>query len=53
MRGQANDYLGTVRTEAAKIVQQAHQQAEQIDEQDRGIGALCAHRANVAVSGSR
>jgi len=30
MRGQASDYLQTVRAEAATIVQQAHQQAEQI-----------------------
>ena len=38
MRGQANDYLGTVRTEAAKIVQQAHQQAEQIRRQAEARG---------------
>src|SRR6478752_1593067 len=38
MRGQANDYLGTVRAEAAKIVQQAHQQAEQVRRQAEAAG---------------
>lgn len=45
MRGQANDYLGTVRTEAAKIVQQAHQQAEQIRRQAEIEGRKAAEAA--------
>ena len=45
MRGQANDYLGTVRTEAAKIVQQAHQQAEQIRRQAEVAGRKAAEAA--------
>src|SRR2546422_4099912 len=45
MRGQANDYLGTVRTEAAKIVQQAHQQAEQIRRQAEIAGRKAAEAA--------
>ena len=45
MRGQANDYLGTVRTEAAKIVQQAHQQAEQIRRQAEAAGRKAAEAA--------
>jgi flagellar assembly protein FliH len=45
MRGQANDYLGTVRAEAAKIVQQAHQQAEQIRRQAEVAGRKAAETA--------
>jgi flagellar biosynthesis/type III secretory pathway protein FliH len=45
MRGQASDYLGTVRTEAAKIVQQAHQQAEQIRRQAEVEGRRAAEAA--------
>jgi flagellar assembly protein FliH len=45
MRGQASDYLGTVRTEAAKIVQQAHQQAEQIRRQAEVEGRKAAEAA--------
>jgi flagellar assembly protein FliH len=45
MRGQASDYLGTVRTEAAKIVQQAHQQAEQIRRQAEIAGRKAAEAA--------
>jgi flagellar assembly protein FliH len=45
MRGQANDYLGTVRAEAAKIIQQAHQQAEQIRRQAETAGRKAAEAA--------
>jgi flagellar assembly protein FliH len=45
MRGQASDYLGTVRSEAAKIVQQAHQQAEQIRRQAEVAGRKAAEAA--------
>ena len=45
IRGQANDYLGTVRAEAAKIVQQAHQQAEQIRQQAEVAGRKAAEAA--------
>jgi flagellar assembly protein FliH len=45
MRGQANVYLGTVRTEAAKIVGQAHQQAEQIRRQAEVAGRKAAEAA--------
>ena len=45
MRGQANDYLVTVRHEAAKIVQQAHQQAEQIRRQADIAGRKAAEAA--------
>src|SRR3954469_8265667 len=45
MRGQANDYLGTVRAEAAKIVQQAHQQAEQVKRQAEAAGRKAAEAA--------
>src|SRR2546423_2993795 len=45
MHGQANDYVGTVRTEAAKIVQQAHQQAEQIRRQAESAGRKAAEAA--------
>lgn len=45
MRGQANDYLGTVRTEAAKIVQHAHQQAVQIRRQAEAAGRKAAEAA--------
>lgn len=45
MHGQANDYLGTVRAESAKIVQQAHQQAEQIRRQAEIAGRKSAEAA--------
>src|SRR3954453_2532340 len=45
MRGQANDYLGTVRSEAAKIVQLAHHQAEQIRRQAEAAGRKAAEAA--------
>jgi flagellar assembly protein FliH len=45
MRGQANDYLATVRHEAAKIVQQAHSQAEQIRRQAEAAGRKAAEAA--------
>lgn len=45
MRGQANDYLGTVRAEAAKIVQQANQQAEHIRKQAELAGRKAAETA--------
>ena len=45
IRGQANDYLGTVRAEAAKIVQEAHQQAEQIRRQAEIAGRRAAEAA--------
>lgn len=45
MRGQANDYLSTVRIEVAKIVQQAHQQAEQIRRQAEVAGRAAAEAA--------
>ncbi len=45
MRGQATDYLGTVRAEAAKIVAQAHQQAEQIRRQAEVAGRKAAEAA--------
>jgi flagellar assembly protein FliH len=45
MRGQANNYLDTVRAEAAKIVQQAHQQAEQIRRQAETAGRKAAESA--------
>jgi flagellar assembly protein FliH len=45
MRGQANDYLGTVRAEAAKIVQQARYQAEQIRRQAEAAGRKAAEAA--------
>jgi flagellar assembly protein FliH len=45
MRGQANDYLGTVRDEAAKIIQQAHQQAEQIRRKAEVAGRKAAEAA--------
>jgi flagellar assembly protein FliH len=45
IRGQATDYLGTVRAEAAKIVQQAHQQAEQIRRQAEAAGRKAAEAA--------
>ena len=50
MRGQANDYLGTVRAEAAKIVQQAHQQAEQIRRQAEVAGRKAAEAAVERIS---
>jgi flagellar assembly protein FliH len=45
MRGQADDYLSTVRSEAAKIVQQAHRQAEQIRRQAEVNGRKAAESA--------
>lgn len=45
MRSQASDYLDTVRAEAAKIVQQAHQQAEQIRRQAEAAGKKAAEAA--------
>jgi flagellar biosynthesis/type III secretory pathway protein FliH len=45
MRGQADGYLTTVRHEAAKIVQQAHQQAEQIRRQAEAAGRHAAEKA--------
>src|SRR5213593_3694886 len=45
MRGQADGYLETVRAEAAKIVQQAHQQAEQIRRQAEVAGRKAAEAA--------
>jgi flagellar assembly protein FliH len=45
MRGQADDYLKTVQHEAAKIVQQAHQQAEQIRRQAEVAGRKAAEAA--------
>jgi flagellar assembly protein FliH len=45
MRGQANDYVETVRREAAKIVQQAHSQAEQIRRQAEAAGRKAAEAA--------
>lgn len=45
MHGQANDYLQTVRQESAKIVQQAHQEAEQIRRQAELAGRKAAEAA--------
>jgi flagellar assembly protein FliH len=45
MRGQADNYLETVRREAAKIVQQAHGQAEQIRRQAEAAGRKAAEAA--------
>jgi flagellar assembly protein FliH len=45
MRGQADDYLETVRREAAKIVQQAHRQAEQIRRDAEVAGRQAAEAA--------
>jgi flagellar assembly protein FliH len=45
MNDRANEYLETVRTEAAKIVQQAHQQAEQIRRQAQADGKQAAEDA--------
>ena len=45
MRGQADDYVQTVRQEAAKIVQQAHQEAEQIRRQAEVAGRKAAEAA--------
>jgi flagellar assembly protein FliH len=45
MHGQANEYLGTVRAEAAKIVQHANQQAEQIRKQAEVAGRKAAEAA--------
>jgi flagellar assembly protein FliH len=45
MRGLADDYLAEVRREAAKIVQQSHQQAEQIRRQAEVAGRRAAEQA--------
>jgi flagellar assembly protein FliH len=45
MRGQADEYLETVRQEAAKIVQQAHGEAEQIRRQAEIAGRKAAETA--------
>jgi flagellar assembly protein FliH len=45
MRGQADDYVETVRREAAKIVQQAHKQAEQIRRDAEVAGRKAAEAA--------
>jgi flagellar biosynthesis/type III secretory pathway protein FliH len=45
MRGQAEEYLGMVRSEAAKIVQKAHQDAEQIRKQAEIAGRKAAEKA--------
>jgi flagellar assembly protein FliH len=45
MRGQVDDYLDTVRREAAKIVQQAHRQAEQIRRDAEVAGRKAAEAA--------
>jgi flagellar biosynthesis/type III secretory pathway protein FliH len=45
MRGQAEDYMETVRREAAKIVQQAHSQAEQVRRQAEATGRKAAEAA--------
>lgn len=45
MRGRANDYLAMVREEAAKIVQQAHRDAEQIRRQAEMAGRKAAEKA--------
>ena len=45
MRGQATDYLETVRQEAAKIVQQAHRDAERIRRQAEAAGRKAAESA--------
>jgi flagellar assembly protein FliH len=45
MRGQADDYLEMVRGEAAKIVQQAHKDAEQIRRKAEAAGRAAAQSA--------
>jgi flagellar assembly protein FliH len=45
MRGQAHEYLGAVRAEAAKIVLDAHQQAEQVRRQAEIAGRKAAEAA--------
>jgi flagellar assembly protein FliH len=45
MRGQAEDYLDTVRSEAAKIVQQAHRHAEKIRRDAEVSGRKAAEAA--------
>jgi flagellar biosynthesis/type III secretory pathway protein FliH len=45
MRGRANDYLEIVRAEAAKIVQQAHREAERIRRQAEAAGRKAAEVA--------
>lgn len=44
MNDRANEYLETVRREAAKIVQQAHQQAEQVRKQAEALGRATAQQ---------
>ena len=45
IRGQANEYMDSVRQEAAKIVQQAHREAEQIRRQAEVAGRKAAEAA--------
>src|SRR6478735_7038247 len=45
MRGRAGDYLETVRGEAAKIIQEAHKQAEQIRRQAETAGRKAGEAA--------
>jgi flagellar assembly protein FliH len=45
MRGRAGDYLETVRVEAAKIIQEAHRQAEQIRRQAEVAGRKAGEAA--------
>jgi flagellar assembly protein FliH len=45
MEGQASDYLGTVRQEAGKIVQEAHRDAERIRKQAEAAGRKAAESA--------
>src|SRR5436309_3033450 len=53
MNDRADEYLQTVRTEAAKIVQQAHQQAEQIRRQAQVAGKQAAEEAAQKSLGDR
>ena len=45
MAGRADEYLASVRTEAAKIVQQAHSDAEQVRRQAEEAGRQAAEQA--------
>jgi flagellar assembly protein FliH len=45
MRGRADEYLAMVRAEAAKIVQKAHQDSEQIRRQAEAAGRKAAEKA--------
>ena len=45
MNDRANEYLESVRCEAAKIVQQAHQQAEQVRRQAEAAGRAAAEQS--------